>query len=146
MDNSIAEPQEEIRARRLTIVDSEGRERIVLETSADGEPAIVLLDHHGTPRGRMWMNLHPADDDGPEEISVNLELGDRRDGLVSVGADSSGSAAVSLFGRPDPEAEDRYMASAFVEVSSDTISIHAHDHRRSFHLGHDGDLTIRDTE
>jgi len=48
--------QEEIRARRIVIVNDEGREVVLLSASKDGNGAIVICNKDGTPAAFMGAN------------------------------------------------------------------------------------------
>lgn len=84
---------DEIRARRLVIEDQNEKGRIILTTTPDGDPAIVLRDANGV----MRLQLLILDGDEPKVLLTDRQ-GNGRLQLVVGGEDS---ASITMFHNND---------------------------------------------
>jgi hypothetical protein len=78
-DDSVPDAVDEVRTRRVVVVDADGRPRIVL--SAEGGAAVVRVDAPGGDPSVELFAVDPIDADGAEIGLALVVGGDVADGL-----------------------------------------------------------------
>lgn len=88
VESDVARTSDSRAATSLTLVDREGRPRIVLDADAEGGPRVVVRDADGAEA--IVLSVQSSD-----EAQIRLTRGDRKAGIV---ADAEGNLAVELLG------------------------------------------------